>query len=76
MKAYNVKLEFSQISLAEEEQVIIKEYHERKITATELCEKLAQYGLQVVRISDNYMRLQMDVTNGKTEAILSFEVEL
>ena len=75
MKIYNVKLEASEIVLADEEVDILAEYKEKRISVTELCEKLAQYGLQVVRLDNNYARLQMDVTNGKTEAIMSFEVE-
>lgn len=76
MKIYNVVLESSSVHLADEEEAILTEYKEQRISVTEMCEKLAQYGLQVVRLSDNYARLQMDVNNGKTEAILSFEVEL
>ena len=76
MKIYNVKLESSEIVLADEEVAVLNEYKEQRISVTELCEKFAQYGLQVVRLGDTFIRLQMDVTNGKTEAIVSFEVEL
>lgn len=76
MKIYNVKLESSEIVLADEEVAVLNEYKEQRISATGLCEKLAQYGLQVVRLRDNFVRLQMDVTNGDTEAVLTFEVEL
>lgn len=76
MEIYNVKLEASEIVLADEEVAVLNEYKEQRISVTELCEKLAQYGLQVVRLGDTFIRLQMDVTNGKTEAIVSFEVEL
>ena len=76
MEIYNVKLESSEIVLADEEVAVLNEYKEQRISVTELCEKLAQYGLQVVRLRDNFVRLQMDVTNGDTEAILTFEVEL
>ena len=71
MEIYNVKLEASEIVVA-----VLNEYKEQRISTTGLCEKLAQYGLQVVRLRDNFVRLQMGVTNGKTEAIVSFEVEL
>lgn len=76
MKICNVALEYSSIYLADEEEAIITEYKEHRISVTELCEKFAQYGLQVVRLGDTFIRLQMDVTNGKTEVIVSFEVEL
>ena len=76
MEIYNVKLESSEIVLADEEVAVLNEYKEQRISVTELCEKFAQYGLQVVRLDNNFARLQMDVTNGKTEAIISFEVEL
>ena len=76
MKIYNVKLEASEIVLADEEVAVLNEYKEQRISMTGLCEKLAQYGLQVVRLSDNFARLQMDVNNGVTEAVVSFEVEL
>lgn len=76
MRIYNVVLESSEIVLADEEEAILTEYKEQRISVTEMCEKLAQYGLQVVRLSSDYARLQMDVNNGKTEAIVSFEVEL
>ena len=76
MKIYNVKLEASEIVLAGEEVAVLNEYKEQRISMTGLCEKLAQYGLQVVRLRDNFVRLQMDVTNGDTEASLTFEVEL
>ena len=76
MKIYNVKLESSEIVLADEEVAVLNEYKEQRISVTELCEKFAQYGLQVVRLGDNLARLRMDVTNGDTKAILTFEVEL
>ena len=76
MEIYNVKLEAIEIVLADEEVAVITEYKEQRISVTELCEKFAQYGLQVVRIRDTFIRLQMDVTNGDTKAILTFEVEL
>lgn len=76
MKIYNVVLEASEIVLADEEVAAITEYKEHRISVTELCEKFAQYGLQVVRLGDTFIRLQMDVTNGKTEAILMFDVVL
>ena len=76
MKIYNVKLEASEIVLAGEEVAVLNEYKEQRISMTGLCEKLAQYGLQVVRLGDNLARLRMDVTNGDTKAILTFEVEL
>ena len=76
MEIYNVKLESSEIVLADEEVAVLNEYKEQRISVTELCEKFAQYGLQVVRLGDTFMRLQMDVTNGDTKAILTFEVEL
>ena len=76
MEIYNVKLESSEIVLADEEVAVLNEYKEQRISVTELCEKFAQYGLQVVRLDNNFARLQMDVTNGDTEAILTFEVEL
>ena len=76
MEIYNVKLESSEIVLADEEVAVLNEYKEQRISMTRLCEKLAQYGLQVVRLDNNFARLQMDVTNGATEAILTFEVEL
>ena len=72
MKIYNVVLESSPGNY----QAIITEYKEHRISVTEMCEKLAQYGLQVVRLGDTFIRLQMDVTNGGNEAILTFEVEL
>ena len=76
MEIYNVKLEASEIVLADEEVAVLNEYKEQRISVTELCEKFAQYGLQIVRLSDNFARLQMDVTNGDTKAILTFEVGL
>ena len=76
MKTYNVRLESSEIVLADEEVAVITEYKEQRISVTELCEKFAQYGLQVVRLCNNFARLQMDVTNGDTKAILTFEVEM
>ena len=76
MEIYNVKLESSEIVLADEEVAVLNEYKEQRISTTGLCEKLARYGLQVVRLRDNFVRLQMDVTNGDTEAILTFEVEM
>ena len=76
MEIYNVKLEASEIVLADEEVAVLNEYKDKRISVTELCEKLAQYGLQIVRLDNNYVRLQMDVTNGDTEAILTFEVEM
>ena len=72
MEIYNVKLESSEIVLADEEVAVLNEYKEQRISVTELCEKFAQYGLQVVRLDNNFIRLQMDVTDG----IVSFEVEL
>lgn len=72
MKIYDVVLEHSRIRLADEEVAVLNEYKEHRISVTELCEKLAQYGLQVVRLGDTFIRLQMDVTDG----IVSFEVEL
>ena len=76
MEIYNVKLESSEIVLADEEVAVLNEYKEQRISVTELCEKFAQYGLQIVRLGDNLARLRMDVTNGDTKAILTFEVEL
>ena len=76
MKIYDVVLEHSRIRLADEEVAVLNEYKEQRISMTGLCEKLAQYGLQVVRLDNNFARLQMDVTNGATKAILTFEVEL
>ena len=76
MEIYNVKLEASEIVLADEEVAVLNEYKEQRISTTGLCEKLARYGLQVVRLRDNFVRLQMDVTNGDTKAILTFEVEM
>lgn len=76
MEIYNVKLESSEIVLADEEVAVLNEYKEQRISVTELCEKFAQYGLQVVRLDNNFARLQMDVTNGDTKAILTFEVGL
>lgn len=76
MEIYNVKLEAIEIVLADEEVAVLNEYKEQRISITGLCEKLAQYGLQVVRIRDTFIRLQMDVTNGDTRAILTFEVGL
>ena len=76
MEIYNVKLESSEIVLADEEVAILAEYKEQRISVTELCEKLAQYGLQVVRLDNNFARLRMDVTNGDTKATLTFEVEM
>lgn len=76
MEIYNVVLESSEIVLADEEVAVLNEYKEQRISVTELCEKFAQYGLQVVRLDNNFARLQMDVTNGDTKAILTFEVEL
>ena len=76
MEIYNVKLESSEIVLADEEVAVLNEYKEQRISVTELCEKLAQYGLQVARLYNNFARLRMDVTNGDTKAILTFEVEL
>ena len=76
MEIYNVKLEASEIVLADEEVAVLNEYKEQRISVTELCEKFAQYGLQIVRLGDNLARLRMDVTNGDTKAILTFEVEL
>ena len=75
MKIYNVKLESSEIVLADEEVAVLNEYKEQRITMTELCEKLGQYGLQVVRISNNYVRLRV-VRLGDNLARLTFEVEL
>ena len=76
MEIYNVKLESSEIVLADEEVAVLNEYKEQRISVTELCEKLAQYGLQVARLYNNFARLRMDVTNGDTKAILTFEVEM
>ena len=76
MEIYNVKLEASEIVLADEEVAVLNEYKEQRISVTELCEKFAQYGLQVVRLDNNLARLRMDVTNGDTKAILTFEVEM
>lgn len=76
MEIYNVKLESREIVLADEEVAVLNEYKEQRISVTELCEKFAQYGLQVVRLDNNFARLQMDVTNGDTKAILTFEVGL
>ena len=76
MKIYDVVLEHSRIRLADEEVAVLNEYKEQRISVTELCEKFAQYGLQVVRLDNNFARLQMDVTNDDTKAILTFEVEL
>ena len=76
MEIYNVKLESNEIVLADEEVAVLNEYKEQRISVTELCEKFAQYGLQVVRLGDTFARLRMDVTNGDTKAILTFEVEL
>ena len=76
MEVYNVKLESSEIVLADEEVAVLNEYKEQRISVTELCEKFAQYGLQIVRLGDNLARLRMDVTNGDTKAVVSFEVEL
>ena len=76
MKIYDVRLEHSSLRQADEEEAIITEYKEHRISVTELCEKLAQYGLQVVRLNDDCVRLQTDVTDGRTKAIVSFEVEL
>ena len=76
MEIYNVKLEAIEIVLADEEVAVLNEYKEQRISVTELCEKFAQYGLQVVRLDNNLARLRMDVTNGDTKAILTFEVEM
>lgn len=78
MKVYNVVLESSEAILTFEEAAVavLNEYKEQRISATGLCEKLAQYGLQVVRLDNNFVRLQMDVTIGDTKAILTFEVRL
>ena len=72
---YNVKLEQSDIRLQPEEEAIIEQFKAADINVTQLCEELGKYGLQVVRISDSYVRLQMDINNGRTEAIISFEVD-
>ena len=71
---YNVKLEQSNVHLSDEEKAIIEQFKAAAINVTQLCEELGKYGLQVVRISDSYVRLQMDINNGRTEAIISFEV--
>ena len=61
MEIYNVKLEAIEIVLADEEVAVLNEYKEQRISITGLCEKLAQYGLQVVRIRDNFVRLTFEV---------------
>ena len=71
MEIYNVKLEAREIVVA-----VLNEYKEQRISVTELCGRFAQYGLQVVRLDNNFARLHMDVTNGDTKAILTFEVEM
>ena len=52
MEIYNVKLESSEIVLADEEVAVLNEYKEQRISVTELCEKFAQYGLQIVRLGE------------------------
>ena len=61
MEIYNVKLEAIEIVLADEEVAVLNEYKEQRISITGLCEKLTQYGLQVVRLRDNFVRLTFEV---------------
>lgn len=75
-KPYGVKLEYSDISISTEEFAIIQEYSQRRITVTELSNKLGELGLQIIRITDNAIRLQMDLSNGNSTAIVSFELDL
>lgn len=73
---YGVKLEYSDISISTEEFAIIQEYSQRRITVTELSNKLGGLGLQIIRLTDNSIRLQMDLSNGNSTAIVSFELDL
>lgn len=75
-KPYGVKLEYSDISISTEEFAIIQEYSQRRITVTELSNKLGELGLQIIRLTDNSIRLQMDLSNGNSTAIVSFELDL
>ena len=76
LEIYNAKLEQSSIKLSQEELQIIEQFRETNINVTELCDNLGKYGLQVLRISDSYIRLQADFGSGNSEATISFEVEL
>lgn len=75
-RPYGEKLEYSNISIGAEEFAVIQEYSQRRITVTELSNKLGELGLQIVRLTDNSIRLQMDLSNGSTTAIVSFELDL
>lgn len=68
----NVRIEQSELSLRPEEVAIIEQFRATDINVTQLCGELGKYGLQVVRITDSYIRLQMDVDR----ITISFEVEL
>ena len=76
LEIYNAKLEQSSIKLSQEELQIIEQFRATNINVTELCDNLGKYGLQVLRISDSYIRLQADFGSGNSEATISFEVEL
>ena len=75
-KPYGVKLEYSDINISTEEFAIIQEYSQRRITVTELSNKLGELGLQIIRLTDNSIRLQMDLSNGNSTAIASFALDL
>lgn len=75
-KLYGVKLEYSDISISTEEFAIIQEYSQHRITVTELSNKLGELGLQIIRLTDNSIRLQMDLSNGNSTAIVSCELDL
>lgn len=76
LEIYNTRLEQSSIKLSQEELQIIEQFRATDINVTELCDNLGKYGLQVLRISDSYIRLQTDFGSGNSEATISFEVEL
>lgn len=75
-KPYGAKLEYSDISISATEFAIIQEYSQRRITVTELSNKLGELGLQIIRLTDDFIRLQMDLSNGSTTATVSFELDL
>ena len=67
---------FNNITLQPEEIEILNQFKNGMINVTELCSKLDEYGLQVVKVTDDKVKLCTDMTNGSSEATISFVVEL
>ena len=72
----DAQVHLNNITLQPEGIEILNQFKNGMINVTELCSKLGEYGLQVVKVMDDKVKLCMDMTNGSSEVTISFVVEL